>query len=103
MIVTFTRRVKGKKDKTRLSISVPKDIIDSFKLFHKQPIAVTLQDRPMEPKVVIKFFTQLSLCGSQGLLIYLPSKDVKEYCLEKDMILDVTLTTMKEEGIVGVR
>lgn len=100
MIISFSKRIKGKEN--RLSVSVPKGIVDAYKLFHKQPVSVTLQDRPVDPEMIVKFYTQLSLCGSQGLLIYLSKKDVEKYGLKRDMIVAVKLVTLKEEDLIGI-
>lgn len=97
MIVSFTRRIKGKEG-VRLSVSIPKEIMDAYKLKYDQPVAVVLQDRPIDPDMSFKFYKQLKKAGTQGLLVYLRKEDVEKYELKLGMTVFVKLITLAEEA-----
>lgn len=104
MIVTFTRKIRGKEGKidkkgkrvgVRLSISVPKEIVDAYKLHHEQDVRITLKDNPIDPEMSFEFEKKLRLAGSQGLLVYLDKKYVIKHDLKVGMTVFVKLVTLK--------
>ena len=90
---SFVKRIKGKQE--RLSITVPKQIIDDYGVLPGDYVKVTLKRTPKDTES-IQFAKKLAKCGSEGVLIYIPKNIAQKYNLERDMSFWITVQYIEE-------
>ena len=89
MYISFPRKIRGKDN--RLSITIPKAICEDYGIQPGDFILVTLEDKPKDPTLKIQFSKRISKCGSEGRIVYIPMDIAREYNLQGNTKLLVTL------------
>lgn len=89
MYISFPRRIRGRKD--CFSITVPKHIAEDYDIQCGDRVIVLLEDRAKDPRLRVRFEKTVSKAGTEGRILYIPKRKVKEYGLKLGMVVLVTL------------
>ena len=89
MYISFPRKIRGRAN--RLSISIPKSICEDYDIQPDDFLSVTIEDKPKNPELRIRFPKKVARAGTEGRLIYLRKKDVEKYGLKRNTVVLVTL------------
>ena len=81
-MIVFPRKIKGRENAP--SISIPKSIADTYGLLPDDYVNVTLKKTPKDIEE-IRFAKKIAKSGTQGTLLYIPIKIVREYGLQRGM------------------